>query len=432
MSVASSGRKAIPDPVTNRLFALSGNQCAFPDCTNAVTDQDPGEQPVTLAQRAHIVGVGRQGPRSQETPLSDDIDAVENLVLFCGEHHRIVDANPRIYSVQVLAKYKADHEARIAPKNLRQAPPLLETETVDLSLLPVSALPDTVWKAASLFRTAEEVAEHLPRPRGDQVLPFVLLAGQVWAFNDLSDLRGPFKRAVDPGTAERVDAARLLKSEDKNTYVRLLNGALRQALLRRGVRLDVRHNRYYFLPDHETITRRVQARTKTGRAQSAKKVVRQEGEGTDHARDIWWHLAAQLRFEEFAPGSWGLTIRPEFQLTKDGREPLEPWRVGRKVTSRKSRIYNEGYFNAVHFFRYFLLDGKARFTLKTGQQAITVDGDFPALNARWPQIPDKRFNPVSMPDSDDEDDVLDALAGTLDFDDEDEWDWGAEHSEDDR
>jgi hypothetical protein len=430
--VASSGRKAIPDPVTNRLFALSGNQCAFPGCTNAVTVQEPGEQPVTLAQRAHIVGVGRQGPRSRETPISDDIDAVENLVLFCGEHHRIVDANPRIYSVQVLAKYKAGHEARIAPKNLRPAPPPLGTETVDLSLLPVSVLPGTVWKATSLFRTAEEVAEHLPRPRGDQVLPFVLLAGQVWAFNDLSDLRGPFKRAVEPKSAVRVDAARLLKSEDKNIYVRLLNGALRQALLRRGVRLDVRHNRYYFLPDHETITRRVQARTKTGRAQSAKKVVRQQGEGTDHARDIWWHLAAQLRFEQFAAGSWGLTIRPEFQLTKDGREQLEPWRVGRKVTSRKSRIYNEGYFDAVHFFRYFLLDGKARLTLKTGQQAITVDGDFPALDARWPQIPDKRFDPVSMPDSDDEDDVLNALAGTLDFNDEDEWDWGAEHSEDDR
>ena len=133
---------------------------------------------MTLAQRAHIVGVGRQGPRSRERPLSDDIDAVENLVLFCGEHHRIVDTNPRIYSVQVLAKYKADHEARIAPKNLRTAPSPLETETVDLSLLPVAELPDTVWRATSLFRTAEEVGEHLPRPRGDQVLPFVLLAGR--------------------------------------------------------------------------------------------------------------------------------------------------------------------------------------------------------------------------------------------------------------
>jgi len=35
-------------------------------------------------------------------------------------------------------------------------------------------------------------------------------------------------------------------------------GALRQALLRRGVRLDRGHNRYYFLPDHETVTRRGQ------------------------------------------------------------------------------------------------------------------------------------------------------------------------------
>jgi hypothetical protein len=54
---------------------------------------------------------------------------------------------------------------------------------------------------------------------------------------------------------------------------------------------------------------------------------------------------------------------------------------------------------------------------------------------RWcslTKITDKRFDPVSMLASGDEDDVLDALAGTLDFEDEDEWDWGAEHSEDDR
>jgi hypothetical protein len=57
----------------------------------------------------------------------------------------------------------------------------------------------------------------------------------------------------------------------------LLNSALRSVLLRRGVRHDRDHDRYYFLPDHETVTRRVEAKTKTGRNQSAKKVVRQEG-----------------------------------------------------------------------------------------------------------------------------------------------------------
>jgi hypothetical protein len=323
--MGASARTSIPDPVTNRLFALSGNQCAFPGCTNTVTDQAaPGEQPVTLAQRAHIVGVGRQGPRSKAVPLSDDIDAVENLLLLCGEHHRIVDNNPRIYSVEVLAKYKADHEAKTAPRNLRSAPPPLEADTVDLSLLPVDELPATLWRATSVFRTSAEVGEHPPRSRGDQVLPFVLLKGEIWAFHDLADGKGPFKRAVDPGTARQVDAATVLKSDDRNIYVWLLNGALRDSLLRRGVRHDRVHDRYYFLPDHETITRRVEARTKTGRAQSAKKVVRQEGSGTDHPRDIWWHLAAQLRFEQFAQGTWGLTIRPEFHLTKDGREPLQP------------------------------------------------------------------------------------------------------------
>ena len=54
------------------------------------------------------------------------------------------------------------------------------------------------------------------------------------------------------------------------------------------------------------------------------------------------------------------------------------------------------------------------------------------MGARWPKIEDRRFGPVSMLDSGNEDDVLDALVDTLSFDEGDEWDWGAEHSEDDR
>jgi hypothetical protein len=54
------------------------------------------------------------------------------------------------------------------------------------------------------------------------------------------------------------------------------------------------------------------------------------------------------------------------------------------------------------------------------------------MEARWPKIEDRRFDPVSMLDSGNEDDVLDALADTLSLNGEDEWDWGAEHSEDDR
>ena len=423
-------RKPISDPVTNRLYALSGNRCAFPGCTNPVTHQEaPGEKPVSLGQRAHLVGVGRQGPRSRAVPLSEDPNAVENLTLFCGVHHPIVDNNPRIYSVEVLAKFKADHEARMAPTKVA-APAAIAEEPVDLSLLPVSALPSEVWTATSRFRTTEEVREHLPRPRRDQVLPFVLIGGKVWTFYDLADRKGPFRDTVDLATAERRLATDVLVA-DRNIYVWLLNAALRHALLRRGVRHDRDHDRYYFLADHETITRRVEAKTKTGRKQSAKKVVRQEGERSGNTRDVWWHLAAQLRFEEFSPGAWGLTIRPEFHLTKDGREPLDPRRVGRKVTRRKSRMYNEAYFDAVHFFRHFLLDGHARLTLEVGGEQIAIEGEFPNIDATWVHIDDKRFDPIATIDNDDEDDLLDAVADSLP-DSDDDWEWGAEHVEDDR
>jgi hypothetical protein len=71
--VGSGARRSIPDPVTNRLIALSDNQCAFPGCMNAVTGQ---------------VAPGGAACDSR--------------------------------SVDVLAKYKAEHEAKMAPRNRRR------------------------------------------------------------------------------------------------------------------------------------------------------------------------------------------------------------------------------------------------------------------------------------------------------------------------
>ncbi len=424
-------RKKIPEPVWKRLYALSGNQCAFPGCSAPLTEQiADGVKPSTISDRAHIEGVGRQGPRARSAErVDDDVDVVENLVLFCKAHHKRVDDHPRIYSVEVLAKYKADHEAAMAPKDTAEFSPQVSNEQVDLSVLTVSALPTEVWLATAAFRTTEEVYAHLPRPKTGQVLPLVLTRGKVWAFHDLSARNGPFKRVVDVATAERREGDAVLR-DDRNIFVWLLNAALRDALRTRGVRHDRAHDRYYFLPDHETVTRMVVAKTKLGRNQFKKKVVRQEGERSGNLKDVWWHLAAQLRFEELSAGSWALSIRPEFHLTKDGREPLDPRRVGAKVTRKKSTMYNEGYFDAVHFFRNWLIDGRSQLDLRMDRQLISISGDFPSVDATWAKIDDKRFEPVRTPNANDTDDLLDAVAGSLDLG--DEWDWGAEYLEEDQ
>jgi hypothetical protein len=419
-------RRRIPDAVTNRLFALSGNGCAFPGCSNKLTTHEGDERPVTVGERAHLAGVGRQGPRSQAAGSTADIDSVENLILLCHECHKRVDENPRIYSVEVLAKYKLDHEARIADR-APEAAVEMRVEAVDVSILPLTALPERIYVAPAKYRTTVEVAERLPRPRRrDEVLAFVLSAGQVWAFHDMRDPRGPFSRAVDVRAAEQRTLDEVA-GERPTMYVWLLNAMLRSALRRRGVGHDKEHDRYYFLPDHETTTRRVVAKTKLGRAQNQKKVVRQEGEKFGNLRDVWWHLAASLRFEQFAPGQWGLTLRPEYHLTTDGSTPLDPLRVGRKVTSRKSRMYNEAYFDAVHFLRYFLMDGRSRMVIRAGEQLIAAGAEFPQVKARWVAIDDKTFEPADLATDADEDDVLDAVVREIDY--QEDWDWGAEPGE---
>jgi hypothetical protein len=415
-------QRTYPEPVVKRLYALSGNRCAFPGCEIRLTDQvAPGEPPTNLGKVAHIVGLGRQGPRADATIGVEDLNRIENLLLLCGVHHDLVDANPRIYSVEVLAAYKANHEGRIEGASVPGLPPMT-TEAVDLSLLPVIRLPERVWSAVPTRRTVEEIAAALPHPEQGEVLPFHLHAGRIHTFHDLTAPKGPFRGVIEPATVDDTVRVDLLAKPDRRVvYVRLLNKALDRALLTRGVKFDREHRRYYFVADHETIGRSVPYRTKTGRNLS-RKVVRQEGERTT-PKDVWWHLAARIAFEQLTSHYWGLTLRPEFHLTTDGTTPLAAWRVGSRVTRKKSRIYNEAYFDAVHFWRYFLTDGQPRLLIKAGGQAIIAAGDFPTVQATWPQIGDQTFSPIGVP----EDDLLSLLAEQAALAEDD---WGAEYEDD--
>jgi hypothetical protein len=186
VGMTSIRQRIYPDPVVKRLYALSGNRCAFPGCETRLTDQvAPGEPPTNLGKIAHIVGLGRQGPRADPTIPTKDLNRAENLLLLCGVHHDMVDANPRIYSVEVLATYKANHEARVEG-TITPPLPSLTAETVDLSLLPITHLPERVWSAVPTQRTTEEIAAGLPLPEQGEVLPFYLHAGRIHTFHDLT------------------------------------------------------------------------------------------------------------------------------------------------------------------------------------------------------------------------------------------------------
>jgi hypothetical protein len=98
------------DAVIKRLFARSGNRCAYPRCTVEIVQ---GE--TVVGEVCHIRAVRPDGPRHDPDQSPNDRHGYENLILLCANHHKVVDDDPEAYTVERLLKMKADHESRATP-----------------------------------------------------------------------------------------------------------------------------------------------------------------------------------------------------------------------------------------------------------------------------------------------------------------------------
>jgi hypothetical protein len=66
-----------------RLFALSGNLCAFPGCDQILVNRDG----VFVTEVCHIEAAETGGPRFNPAQTNEGCRAFENLMLLCHRHH---------------------------------------------------------------------------------------------------------------------------------------------------------------------------------------------------------------------------------------------------------------------------------------------------------------------------------------------------------
>lgn len=95
-------------PTIKRLFAMSGNRCAFPKCSKAIVDSATG---AITGHVCHIKGAKPGGPRYDPQQSDDERHGFTNLILRCVPHHSIIDSDEESYTVERLIRMKADHEA---------------------------------------------------------------------------------------------------------------------------------------------------------------------------------------------------------------------------------------------------------------------------------------------------------------------------------
>lgn len=114
----SDGPKKPSMPTLKRLFAVSGNLCAFPKCSTPVVYPDSNS---IVCEICHIRGEKRDSARYDATQTNDQRNDFANLILLCNVHHKVVDDDEEAYTVERLLQMKQDHETKHAGSSLSEA-----------------------------------------------------------------------------------------------------------------------------------------------------------------------------------------------------------------------------------------------------------------------------------------------------------------------
>lgn len=100
-------RRKVSETTIKKLFALSGNLCAFPGCEQKIFDEHGN----LIGELCHIEAANREGERYNPDQSEQERASFENLILLCANHHRVTN-DESVYIVASLKAMKASHESR--------------------------------------------------------------------------------------------------------------------------------------------------------------------------------------------------------------------------------------------------------------------------------------------------------------------------------
>lgn len=109
-------RSSVPQKVQSALWARAAGRCQYRGCnTDLVGDLVAGRQDGIFGFIAHIVADVEGGPRGDRVRSPQLARNLENLMLMCARHHKLIDLDAVAdHPESVLLAMKAEHEARIA------------------------------------------------------------------------------------------------------------------------------------------------------------------------------------------------------------------------------------------------------------------------------------------------------------------------------
>ena len=105
-------RKKIKELTKLQLIANAGGRCQFPGCNKKLFIDGITLKEFNNSNIAHIIAASQDGARGNEMSYEYS-DKLENLMLMCLDHHKLIDDNPEEYTVEKLYEMKKQQEEKV-------------------------------------------------------------------------------------------------------------------------------------------------------------------------------------------------------------------------------------------------------------------------------------------------------------------------------
>ena len=107
--MAYNPARNISQNTIKRLYGLSGNVCANPNCRKPLITENNH-----IGEIAHICAASPDGSRYDPNMTDDERRSIDNLLLLCESCNKLVDNNAEEYPVSELKKWKNNHEGFVS------------------------------------------------------------------------------------------------------------------------------------------------------------------------------------------------------------------------------------------------------------------------------------------------------------------------------
>jgi hypothetical protein len=133
-----AGPRNYTQSTIKKLFALSGNLCAFPGCNKRlVNDKNALDSCI-----CHIEAAKPGGERYNPKMTNEERAGYNNLILLCPQHHAETN-NIEKYTVAVMKKIKREHESQYLNERLNQNTSMLKNVIYAIAEINLQDKPDT-------------------------------------------------------------------------------------------------------------------------------------------------------------------------------------------------------------------------------------------------------------------------------------------------